>query len=91
MNLRIGVSTIVIDIIWNEQSNVTIPCGGLDPPFTYTKSGAVVLVEKTNKFYTIPRLKRTNNGDGYCCHAMGETMCYHLNITCARICLLSSL
>lgn len=80
--LWIGVNTIVIDVIFSEQKSVTIPCGGLDPPYTYTKSGAVLLVEKTNKFYTIPHLKRTNNGEGYCCHAMGDTVCYHLNITC---------
>ena len=76
------MNTIVIDIIYGEQKSVTIPCGGLDPPYTYTKSGAVLLVEKTNSFYTIPQLKRTNNGDGYCCHAKGDTVCYHLNITC---------
>lgn len=69
-------------MILSEQNNVNIPCGGLDPPYTYTKSGAVVLIERSNKFYTISKLKRTDNGDGYCCHAMGDTVCYHLNITC---------
>ena len=41
---------IVIDIIYGGQKSVTIPCGGLDPPFTYTKSGAVLLVERLTAF-----------------------------------------
>jgi len=50
---------------------ITIPCGGLDPPYTCTKSGAVILVEKSDTFYTISQLcKRTNNSDGYYFHAI---------------------
>ena len=64
-----------------DEVDITIPCGGREPPYTYTHSGSPV-VENVHEYYTATNLSQSNNGDRYCCNALGGTSCYQLNITC---------
>lgn len=66
----------------SSNVNITIPCGGKDPPYTYTRAGSSVVVENVSHFYTATKQNQFNNGEGYCCHGTGGTTCYQLNITC---------
>jgi len=65
----------------NKAVDITIPCGGNDPPYTYTKAGSIE-AENMTEFYSATNQNQFNNGDGYCCNAIGGTTCYQLNITC---------
>ena len=77
---------IVIDIIYGGQKSVIYnPLQWTGSTFYIYKKWNSSLSRNTNSFYTIPQLKRTNNGDGYYCHAKGDTVCYHLNITCMYV------
>ena len=70
----------------NRAVDITIPCGGKDPPYTYTSAGSSIVAENATEFYIAINQIQSNNGDGYCCHAMGGTTCYQLNITCVLSC-----
>ena len=81
----IGLDTVIIDV--SIKSDLVIPCGGLDPPYTYhsyTKTGAFIVAENSLKLYRVNSIKRSHNGDEYCCFAMNftETYCYQLNVIC---------
>ena len=73
---------LTVNISANEEVDITIPCGGRDPPYIYTKSGSSVVAENVAEYYTAINQGPSNNGEGYCCHATGGTTCYQLNITC---------
>ena len=68
----------------NESKiDITIPCGDKDPPYTYIRSGSAVVAENINEYYTATNQHQSDNGETYCCAAIGGTTCYQLNITCA--------
>lgn len=73
---------LTVNLGTNKSVDVTIPCGGKDPPYTYINSGLTIIAESVNEYYTAVNQRQSNNGDGYCCISMGGTTCYKLNITC---------
>ena len=79
----VGNSQILtVNISPEERVDITIPCGDRDPPYTYTKSGSIVVAENIVEYYSAIDQGPSNNEDGYCCNAAGGTTCYQLNITC---------
>ena len=73
---------LTVNLNATDRVDITIPCGGRDPPYTYTKSGSNVVEENIAEHYTAVNQGPSNNGDGYCCNVTGGTTCYQLNITC---------
>ena len=51
---------------------------------SHIHSGSPV-AENVHEYYTATNLRQSNNGDRYCCIAMGGTTCYQFNITCALL------
>lgn len=81
----IGFDTVIINA--SLRSDVVIPCGNLDPPYTYhsfTKSGAVIVAENSLDLYKVNNIKRSHNGDEYCCYSIksSDTHCYQLYVAC---------
>ena len=66
----------------NNTVDITIPCGGKDPPYTYTYAGSFVVAYNIHEYFVAINQYQSNNEERYCCNAMGETICYQLNITC---------
>ena len=83
VTIYVGNSQILtVNINATYRVDITIPCGGRDPSYTYTKSGSNVVAENATEYYTVVNQGPSNNGDGYCCYAAGGITCYQLNITC---------
>ena len=74
--------TLTVNMSNNSRINITIPCGGRDPPYTYIHSRSAVVAENVNEYYTATNQHQSNNGETYCCTTIGGTTCYQLNITC---------
>lgn len=70
---------LTVNLGESSTVDITIPCNGRDPPYTYIHSGSSTV---TNEFYTAVNQRQSNNGETYCCTATGGTTCYQLNITC---------
>ena len=85
-NDHVITANLQVDEHGHGSVNIIIPCGGSEPPYTYTHDGSTV-VENVNEFYTAVNQKQSNNNDSYCCNAMGGTTCYQLNITCMLACM----
>ena len=67
----------------NTTIDISIPCGGRIPPYTYTSSKSSIVAENATEHYTAIDQTQSNNEEIYCCTATGGTTCYQLNITCA--------
>ena len=81
--ISVGDSQILtVNLGESSTVDITIPCGGRDPPYTYIHSGSPTVADE---FYTAVNQDQSNNGEIYCCTATGGTTCYQLNITCVLL------
>ena len=83
MHILVGNNQILtVYMGTNITIDITIPCGGRNPPYTYTSSKSSIVAENVNEHYSAIGQTQSNNGEIYCCMATGGTTCYQLNITC---------
>ena len=78
----IQLQIITVNMGNKSGVDITIPCGGRDPPYTYIHSESAVVAENINEYYIATDQYPPNNGEKYCCATNGGVTCYQLNITC---------